>query len=207
MGLFYCQKRGEITMLRKLFKKKQVTSVLIAVLTAALGATTVFAAAETGVPVTGTTLSGGSINFGSFSDITLHGTQETAAATWTIGNIIDARGTGAGWNLSLTLTPLKEYNGSYVVGGKVLAMGSVKITTAPIVTLADATSSAANTITPVTTTTSLDTGSPIKLISAMLAGGMGSYAISSLGATLTTPASVYAKTYKTNATVTLSTGP
>lgn len=197
-------------MSRKIFMNKKVLSALIAVCIGALAATTVFATAETGVPVTGSILSGGTVTFGSFAGITLNGTQQTTTGTWTVGNVIDARGTGVGWKLSLTLTPLAEYNtntSAYVAGGKTLAAGSIKVTTAPIVSLADATSSAANSITPVTINTALDSGTPVKLLSAALNGGMGSYVISSIGTTLTTPASAYALTYKTNATQALSTGP
>lgn len=169
-----------------------------------------FAAGETGVTVTGAGLSGGGMGFNGFSAITLDGTQRTATATFSIANLVDPRGTGAGWNHSLTLTTLKEYDtvgSAYVVSGKELAASSMRVTTASIITLADATSSAANTVTPIPTTTALDTVSPVKLVSAAVAGGMGSYAVSDLTATLTVPASAYAKTYKTDATVSLNTAP
>lgn len=166
------------------------------------------AAGETGVTVTGGSLSGGGLTFGNFSGITLDGTAKTATASWAIADAVDSRGTGAGWNLSLTLSPLAEYSGAaYVVSGKVLATDAVKVTTAPVVTLADAGSSPANTVTPVGTTVSVATGSPVKLLTAAVDGGMGSYAISAIGSTLTIPANTKAATYKSDATVSLSTGP
>ncbi len=169
-----------------------------------------FAAVNSGVTVTGSNLSGGTITFGNYSAITLNGTEQTTTTTWPIGNIVDARGNGSGWNLSLTLSQLSEYDTStstYVSSGKTLDLGSIKVSTIPVVSMVDSTSSASSTITTVALNTSLDTGSPVKLIIAPALKGMGSYSMTALGTTLTVPASAYAATYKTNATVALSTGP
>ena len=167
-----------------------------------------FAAADTGATITGGTLSGGALGFASFGAITLNGRQQTSTAAFSLANVTDARGTGAGWNVSLTLTPLAEYNTTtlaYVASGKTLAASSIMVTTAPIVSLVDSTSSPANTITPVATTTALDTGSAVKLLDTALNGGMGSYAFSNMTSTLTVPANAFAKTYKSDATVSLNT--
>lgn len=169
-----------------------------------------FATADTGVTVTGGTLSGGTITFAMAGNITLNGAQQTSTATWSIANITDATGTGAGWNLSLTLTKLAEYNtgtSSYVVSGKTLPTSSMKVTTAPVVSLVDSTSSPANTVTPVSTTTALDTTSAVKLLDAAANGGMGAYSFSNLVTTVTVPADAYAKTYRSDATVSLNSGP
>ncbi len=169
-----------------------------------------FAAADTGAVITGGTLSGGGLGFASFGAITLNGAQQTSTAPFTLANVTDARGTGAGWNVSLSLTPLAEYNtgtSAYVTSGKTLAASSIKVTTAPVVSLVDSTSSSANTITPVATTTALDTGSAVKLLSAAAAGGMGTYSFSTMTSTLTVPANAYAKTYKSDATVSLNVAP
>jgi len=169
-----------------------------------------FAAADTGATITGGTLSGGALGFATFGAITLNGAQQTSTAAFTLANVIDGRGTGAGWNVSLALTPLAEYNtgtSAYVTSGKTLAASSIKVTTAPIVSLVDSTSSAATTITPVATTTALDTGSAVKLLDAAANGGMGSYAFSNMTSTLTVPANAFAKTYKSDATVSLNATP
>jgi hypothetical protein len=167
-----------------------------------------FASTDTGAVISGGTLTGGGLGFASFGAITLNGAQQTSTAAFTLANVTDARGTGAGWNVSLSLTPLAEYSGSaYVTSGKILAASSIKVTTAPVVSLVDSTSSAANTITPVATTTALDTGSAVKLLSAATAGGMGSYSFSNMTSTLTVPANAYAKTYKSDATVSLNATP
>ena len=176
-----------------------------------LGSTlSAFAAADTGAVITGGTLAGGGLGFASFGAITLNGAQQTSTAAFTLANVTDARGTGAGWNVSLNLTPLAEYNtgtSAYVPSGKTLAASSIKVTTAPIVSLVDSTSSPATTVTPVATTTALDSGSAVKLLSAAVNGGMGSYSFSNLTATLTVPANAYAKTYKSDATVSLNVAP
>jgi len=169
-----------------------------------------FAAADTGATISGGTLSGGGLGFATFGAITLNGAQQTSTAAFTLANVTDARGTGAGWNVSLTLTPLAEYNtgtSAYVTGGKTLAASSIKVTTAPVVSLVDSTSSPATTITPVATTTALDTGSAVKLLDAAANGGMGSYAFSNMTSTLTVPANAFAKTYKSDATVSLNATP
>jgi len=169
-----------------------------------------FAAADTGATISGGTLTGGGLGFASFGAITLNGTQQTSTAAFTLANVIDGRGTGAGWNVSLALTPLTEYNtgtGAYVTGGKTFALSSIKVTTAPVVSLVDSTSSPASTITPVAINTALDTNSAVKLLEVAANGGMGSYAFSNMTSTLTVPANAFAKTYKSDATVSLSTTP
>jgi len=55
-----------------------------------------FAAADTGATITGGTLSGGALGFATFGAITLNGAQQTSTAAFTLANVIDGRGTGAG---------------------------------------------------------------------------------------------------------------
>jgi hypothetical protein len=194
---------------------KRTSRLTIGLATAALlaGATALPAAAvsETGVTVTGgTSISGGGLTFGNYSGITLDGTAKSGTASWAIADVVDPRGTGAGWNLSLTLTPFAEWSGAaYVVAGKVLATDAVKVTSAPIVSLADAGSSPTTTVAPISATTSIATGSPVKLltVAADVYGGMGSYSFSAIGTTLTVPANTKAAIYHSDATVSLSTGP
>jgi hypothetical protein len=198
-------------MLNKNYRKRGVMILMVMIVVALLFTTTSFAAAETGITLTGAAaLSGGDITFSDFGPVTLTGVQQTSTATWSITDVVDGRGTGDGWNLSLTLTQLKEYDtggSAYVVDGKAIATSSVTVTTAPVVTLADDTSSPTNTITVVSNGTALDTGSPVKLLSAAVDGGMGSYAISDMTSTLAIRADTYAGTYKSDATVALVTGP
>jgi hypothetical protein len=169
-----------------------------------------------GVTVTGVTITGASPTFagltfnntGAFAGVTLDGTQKTTTETLTIGNVVDPSGTGDGWNVSLGLTQLSQWNSTDTYTGTyTLPFSSIKVTTAPMVSLVDSSSSAASTVTPVSTTTPLDTGVGVKLLSATTGGGMGSYAISNATMTLTVPAKAYAVTYKTDATVSLTSTP
>ena len=176
----------------------------------ALVAPIVPAFADAGVSYSAGSLSGGAISYGDFSGITLNGARQTTTATWSIANITDARGSGNGWNLSLTLTPLKEYNastGAYVTGGKTLPASSVTVIVPPTVSQVDLSSSAPNTITPVGAGTALDTGSAVKLLSASLDGGMGEFSFGSMTVSLATGASTFAGAYKTSATLSLDDTP
>ncbi len=195
--------------LKQRFARPSISLALAAII-AAGAAVPAFAATETGVAVSGNTLSGGAVTYADFAPITLNGTQQTSTAAWSTANIVDSRGTGAGWNLSLTLTQLSEYDtvgSAYVVSGKTLATSSAKVTTAPVVSLVDLTSDAANTITPVVANTALDTGASVKLLSAALNGGKGSYSFSDMTSTLTVPANAFAATYKADGTVSLNSAP
>ncbi|MEQ2528065.1 WxL domain-containing protein [Bacillaceae bacterium CLA-AA-H227] len=157
-----------------------------------------------------TTLTGGDLTVDSitFSELstTLTGYSTIATANWGIGEIIDARGTGAGWNLTLELSPFQAVDGTDVG----LEASSLKLVTDPIVSKVDETSSDASTITPITAGelgTALDTNLPITLLSAQVGGGMGSFKLENMGVKLTIPANAYAKTYKATATVSLNTAP
>ena len=168
------------------------------------------ASAKPSVTIMGSNLTGGTITFQALTPITLNGEQQTSTASWPIANVIDARGNGSGWNVSVTLTPFAEYDtntANYVRGGKTLASSSLVVSSAPTIALADSTSSTVSGMTVVSTNTAIDTGVPIKIASAPAIKGMGSYTFTVLGVTLTIPANTYAATYRSNATVTLSSGP
>ena len=191
-----------------LLPARRLVSFGLASLLLAGSAMPIFASGETGVTVSGGSLTGGSITYSNFSGVTLDGTEKTTTSTWSIANIVDARGTGAGWNLSLTLTQLKEYSGgSYVSGGKTIPTSAIEVTDNPSVSRVDGTSSPTSTITVVSDGTALDTGSAVTLLSAALDGGMGSYSFGDMTSTLTVPANTYARTDKSDATASLSTGP
>ena len=172
-----------------------------------------FADGPTSVTISGTPATGGGVTLRNFSAISLDGVnQKTATATWSIANVTDASGSGNGWNVSLTLPALATYdttNHVYFTGGSAhtLASSSIQVTTAPVVTQVGATGSPASTVTPVAAGTALDTGSAVTLLSARVNGGMGSYSFSDLTATLTVPATTFAATYRSDATVSFTATP
>lgn len=193
-----------------LISKKIIMLAVAMVATLSLLATSALATAPEGaqVAITGGSFAGGDINFANFTAVVLDGTKKAATATWTIDNVVDARGTGAGWNTTIQLTQFKEWlDEAYVVDGRSLATGSVTVTTAPTVTAADDTSSAAADIAAVTVETALDTLAPVKVLMSDTDEGMGSYAVTDMSVSLNIPANVHAATYKTDATVALVTGP
>ncbi|WP_251551964.1 WxL domain-containing protein [Neobacillus muris] len=196
---------------KSLFKKIAAAAAVFGI-TATVFSTPSFAAELSGATVDGGDLTGGAITFAPLS-ATLTGSKVVSpTANWGISDIVDARGTGEGWNLTMTLSQFKEFDtaaNDFVSGGKTLPTGSLKLTTAPTVAQKDDTSSPVDTITPVSAeqVLALDTDSPVKLLSASLNGGMGSYTVSDLGVELTVRADAYAKTYKSEATVSLTTAP
>jgi len=196
-------------MYNKQFSKRHFTVMLAMVAALVLLAASALAI-EPGaeVTITGGTLSGGDITFANLTNIVLDGTAKTATADWSIDNIIDARGTGAGWNATLQLSQFTEWeDDAYVVDGHTLATSSLLATTVPVVSKADDTSSDASAITVISQHTPLDTSSPVKLLFIDVGDGMGSFAISDMTVTLYVPANVRASTYKTDAVVALVSGP
>jgi hypothetical protein len=199
------QPKGGNKMKKSLFKKVVATTMAFGIAATAFSTQSF---ASTTSTVSGGSLSGGAITFAGLP-ATLNGALVKSTTNWAIADISDARGTGAGWNFSMSLTQFKEVDGTgaYVTGGKTLATNSLKVSTVPTIAKKDSTSSETTTITPVTLGTAIDTGASVKVLSAAVDGGMGSYTIGNLGVELTIPANAYAKTYKTDATVSLNTAP
>ena len=193
----------------KQFSKRHFTVMLAMVAALVLLAASAFAT-EPGAEVTviGGTLSGGDIIFSNLTDIELDGTAKTATADWSFTNLVDARGTGAGWHTTLTLSQFMEWeNGVYVESGHSLETESLYITTPSTITKAEESSSSPLLIGTAPLSAVLDVGTPVKLTSCDVGGGMGSYAISDMTVTLFVPANIYACTYKTDAVVALVSGP
>ncbi len=197
-------------------KKKLIISVTVMMLLVAMVVVTALAEADTGVVITGGAFSGGDMTFTDFGGVTgvaLNGTAQTIDATWSIGDIIDARGTGDGWRLNLTFSFLREYDtslGVYVDPGKMIAPNSITVLTAPVITDADpgGTSSPVSTITTVSAGTAIDNiMGNTTLFSAVEGGGMGSYTVDDMVVRLTLRADAYAGTFRADAIVALVSGP
>lgn len=140
-----------------------------------------------------------------FSSITMDGTAKTGTVTLSTFEVNDARGSGAGWSVTVQATRFAEHNGTiYVIGGKQLPVNSLSMT-APTVA-ADGTSSAAPSITAGPYT--MDSGSATKIASAAVDSGMGKYDFGATTLTVSVPANAYAgRTYRSDLTVTVATGP
>jgi len=164
---------------------------------------------------TNVTVTGGSLAIttaptaGDFPGVTLDGTAKTTTATFDNFQVNDSRGTGAGWNVTVQATQFAEWDstlGVYTVGGKTLPTGSLS--------LANATVASPDTTSPDPTMTAgpytIDAGSAIKIASAAVDTGMGKYDISFAAGddlTLSIPASAYAKSYRSDVTLTLASTP
>lgn len=169
----------------------------------------------TNVTVTASNLTLGAIAVADFTGVTLNGTVRSTTATMSAFDVTDARGTGAGWNVTIGATEFKEWDsalnagaGGYVTGGKTIGTSRTSMATATVAKK-DSTSSAPPTMTAGAYT--LDAGTAVKIASAAADGtGMGSYTITpggTNGVTLTVDAKTYAKAYRSDVTVTLATGP
>lgn len=189
------------------------TSVAATAVIATSFAPAAFAADDANVTVTGGTL-GITVapTVGDFAGVTLDGTAKTTTASFDNFEVNDARGTGAGWNVTVQATQFAEWDstlnagaGGYVPGGKTLAQNSLSMA-APTVA-ADSTTSAVPSIT--VGPYNVDAASAVKIASAAADTGMGKYDFTQAGTplTLSIPTSAYAKTYRSTLTVSTVTGP
>lgn len=198
-------------MFGKLTGKKNLTILVAITVVLALFATTAFAAEPDGVAkvtIEGGSCTGGDVTITDLPSATLTGNQVTTTQSWSIGNIIDATGSGNGWSLTLELTQFKEWSddepAGYVENGELLASGSVTVTTLPTVAEGNLTSSPATEIAVVAQDAALDVLNGQPLLTAAEGEGMGTYTIGALGVTMTLPANTYAGLYKSEATITLN---
>lgn len=194
-------------------KGRRIASVLTGVL---IGGALVAPAAHAADP-TDITITGGSLSITAdptvpnFPGVTLDGTAKTSAATMTVFEVNDARGTGAGWNVTVQASqftapavaddPLTTANETQLE--RKLALNSLSMA-APTVA-ADGTTSAAPTMTA--GPYNIDASSAVKIASAAADTGMGKYDFSTSAFTLSIPSNAYARTYTSNVTVSAVSGP
>jgi hypothetical protein len=193
-------------------KTRKAALVLLSSVIALTTAASVAQADDTNVAVTGDSLTLGAIATSDFGGITLNGAAQSSTATMDAFSVTDSRGTGVGWNVTVSASSFKEYaDGAYVTSGKTLGTSRFTMAEAAAAKI-DATSSGLPTMTAGTYTLDADantdgTSEAVKIASAATGDGMGSYTITPGQLGLSVPASVYAKTYRSDVTVTLSTGP
>lgn len=128
----------------------------------------------------------GTVSLGNFSAYTL-GAATMPTASWSIDSFTDARGTGPGWHINLTMSQLTAGSSN------TLPVGSIVVTTP-----ASVASGLATGITfPATV---LDSGA-VSLVSAAVDAGLGTFTFNPMTVTLNVPITAKIDTYTSNATV------
>ena len=188
---------------------------IVAMAAAALtAATTPALAADGDIGVAGSDMSMTTPTVSAFGGITLSGEKISTTATLSAFEVVDPRGTGAGWSVTVQATQFKEHTGTgYVTtNAKVLPAGSLTIATGAASARAGTDSGTA----PTSYNGTVDGGSAFKVLSiaacdaAVVAcdNGMGTFDIAQSTMTLNNiPAKSFAKTYKSDVTVTLVQSP
>ncbi len=169
-----------------------------------LAIVTPVAFAQTGITVVGS-LTITSPLAADFPGVTLNGATQTVTAGLEAFTVDDSRGTGEGWHVTAQATQFAEVDilGVYVLLGKTLPASSLKMSE-PTVT-ANGTTSPAPSITPGPYT--LDAGSAVTIASAAVDTGMGKYDFSATTLMLTVPPRAYARTYRSDVTISVVTAP
>lgn len=179
----------------------RATFMLLLVLAALIGAARAGAVAITGTVTGGAALSVTSAGSPSFS-LTLDGTDQTTSYTLP-ASAVDPRGTGAGWNLTVTSTQFKD------------AAGHTFPTTASTITAATNGCGASSTCTLATNSVSyasltMPAGATapaaVKYFNAAANSGMGKIDVNAT-VTVAVPANVFAGTYSSTVTVSIASGP
>lgn len=164
-----------------------------------LAAALALVAGTTGDPALAQSLSPATVTVTDFAPVVLNGEPATTTASMADFTVTDSA--GAGWHVSVQATQFAEVNGSgeYVTGGKTLPAGSLAMS-APTVTPADALVSVAP------GPYAID-GAAVQIITA-LAGATGTFQVTQAGAlTLSIPSSAYARSYRSDVTVSVHSGP
>jgi hypothetical protein len=132
-----------------------------------------------------------------FPSVTLNGSDQTMAGVTSAWNSMDARGTGAGWNVTVASSNFTSAGG----GSIAVANFKCQLLQANILTASGGTAptTAMATFVPLS-------GTPTKVLSAALSAGMGAYNYTP-DFQLTVPGSTLAGSYTANVTVSINSGP
>lgn len=130
--------------------------------------------------------------------VVLDGTNLTSFGVMNPFDVVDSRGTGAGWNVTFSATPFSG-------GGHTLPAGSFAVNA--LAAACEAAVTCTGTATGTTQATPVDTGTPVKVARAQVGAGMGTYKLGPASLTLAVPAGAYAGTYTSTVTITVTTGP
>jgi len=160
---------------------------------------------STQVVVSGGALGIDKPDVGDFAPVTMDGTPKTTAAVMAPFAVVDATGTGTGYKVTIQASQFAEVdgNGSYVPSGKVLPHDSLSMAQA--------------TVTPNGTTSPppvvaagpyvIDGAGAVTLLAATSGAGMGRSVVTPGGLTLSVPGDAFARTFRSDVTLSLVSGP
>ena len=170
-----------------------------------LALATTFLAAAVFAPLAGGGLTVTNPLVADFAGVTLNGAAQTRTAESTAFSVTDATVPGAGWHVAVQATQLTEsVAGAYVADGKTLPFRSLTLS-APTVTPVG-TSSPAPTI-QAGAPWAIDAANAVTIASAAVGEGMGQYDFGAVTLSLTVPPSAYARTYRSDVTFSVVSGP
>jgi hypothetical protein len=156
------------------------------------------------VTATATVLGAGSISLASASTATisdtLDGTDQTVSYTLPL-TMTDARGSGAGWNLTITSTTFNT--GSHTLATTASSIASVTSSCAVGVTCTDPTNSISY---PLTVPAAATAPTAVKFFNAAVNTGMGQFTITP-SINVTIPGNSYAGSYTSTLTIAAVSGP
>lgn len=138
-----------------------------------------------------------------FLSVTLDGTARSSVSSIEPFMVTDARGTGAGWEVSIQASQFREWDeGGYLAEARDLPLGSLA--------LSDVSVSPQGTDSAVATVPSgplVIDGRATSLAAAAPGTGMGSYVFTVGELTLTVPAGAYAARYRSEIAISVTSGP
>lgn len=183
------------------FKKLVTGTAVLALSMTAFASASLAEDTSTSTVITGGTLNYTGITATNFEGIVLNGAIQTVAAQIDAFTITDPSGTGAGWDIAVSAS---QFNNPLTP--TLLSAESLTIA-APTVTEGEG-SSVASDIASLGGGIDNNLTTPVTILSADTAEGMGSYSVGAIPMTLTlVPKEVYAGTYTSTITATLTTGP
>lgn len=144
------------------------------------------------------TLDPATVTVSDFGPVVLEGTATSATATMSAFSVADPNGNG--WHVMVQATQFSEVDGAgqYVSGGKTLPIGSLSMP-APAVSPAGGVTVAAGPY--------LVDGANVQVMS-VAAGNPGTFSVTQGGPlTLSIPSSAYARSYRSQVTIALHSGP
>ncbi len=195
--------------------KNRIKAFILASCAFAVMTPAAFAASDS----TSVTVTGGTLAFtadplvGNFAGVTLSGVDQTTTANLDDFEVNDSTGSGNGWKITVQATQFTETAATIPVGGTAttLPLNSLKLPVPRVA--ADGTTSPSPSIS-IAQATAIDASSAVKIASAAVNEGMGKYdfddgtAAAGIPLTLTLkPATTYAVTYASTATITLASAP